>query len=427
MPRRRLWVALLVLPLLQACAYSMVQGDHVRADAFDEVLARTAAARDLPVPEHYETKVITRDAIPDLLREAIVAGWSTQELADYQDALVAIGAWPADRDLVEEYVAVSREELAGLYVPADVTLYLLNDAPTPFSVKLLSAMTDRDLMLEFILAHELIHLLQHGAYPGLLEDDADWRDQDDAAYAVHAAIEGDATHYGLVAVVGTPYGLPSGEEFRTDMEIEDRGNDGALARAPALLRLTLAFPYAWGYGLSLSEGPALLDEPPASTEQVLHMEKRSEPFLAIDLEPARSALPRGCRWLGDNTMGELGISVLLRDLGDAPTPAAWHGWDGDRYLAARCGERRAFLWETHWDSDTDATEFATAYAGIAARVGQRAGLDQPLQIRRNGRRVRIVTEPLLPLADSLDTHSRRRQVTTLPQLRRHFGAEVRER
>ena len=423
----RLLVALLILPLLQACAYSIVQGDHVRADAFDDVLTRTATARGLPVPEQYETKVIKRNAIPELLRGAILADWSTQEIADYQDALVAIGAWPADRDLVEEYIAVSREELAGLYVPADATLYVLKDAPTPFSVKLISAMTGRDLILEFILAHELIHLLQHGAYPALLEDDPSWRDQDDAAYALHAAIEGDATRYGLVAVVGGPYGLPSAEEFRTDMETEERGDDGALARAPALLRLTLAFPYAWGYGLSLSEGPALLDEPPASTEQVLHPEKRREPFLAIDLAPAHSALPVGCRWLGDNTMGELGISVLLRDLGEAPAAAAWEGWDGDRYLAARCDDRRAFLWETHWDSDDDATEFATSYAGIAARVGQRAGLDQPLQIRRNGRRVRIVTEPLLTLADSLDTHSHRRRVTTLPQLRRHFGVEVRER
>lgn len=422
MPARHLRFAFLLFPLVQACAYSMVQGDRVREDAFADVLSRTAHARDLPVPERYETKVITRDEIPGVLREAIVADWSPREIEDYQETLSAIGAWPPERDLVHEFVAVGEEELAGIYVPHDTTLYVVADTPTPFWVSLLSAMARRDLMLELFLSHELVHLLQHGAYPGLMEDDVDWRDQDDALAAVHAAIEGDATRYGLVAVLGDEQNLPSPESFRADLEAERPSKDGALARAPAVLRLTLTFPYAWGYGLSVREGQALLDLPPASTEQVLHPEKRREPFLAIDLSRARDALPAGCRWLGENNLGELGISVLLRDLGEAPTPAAWEGWDGDRYLAARCGEHRAFLWETHWDSEGDAAEFATAYAGIADRVHARAGLVGALQIRRNGRRVRIVSEPLGPVADSLGTLSQRARVASVPELRRHFGA-----
>lgn len=426
--RRRIPLLLPIFLLLQACAYSMVEEDRVREDAFVDVLARTAAARDLPIPDDYRTKVIERDAIEPLLREIIVADWEPQALADYQDGLVTVGAWPPDRDLVDEYVAVSREELAGLYVPRDATLYVVGDAPTPFLVGVASAMARRDLMRELILSHELVHLLQHGAYPDLMEDDIDWRDQDDATSAVHAAIEGDATRFGLVAVIGEEGPLPEPAEFREGLEADQGADDdGALARAPALLRLTLAFPYAWGYALSMSEGGALLDAPPASTEQVLHADKRREPFLAIDLAELREELPDGCRWLADNTLGELGISVLLRDLGDEPDPSAWQGWDGDRYLAARCGADRALLWETHWDSDADAGEFAEAYAAVAHAAAARAALPQPPEIRRQGRRVRIVSPALRPLREELEESARRRRVGSVPALRRHFGVPYRAR
>jgi hypothetical protein len=405
----------------------MVQGDRIREDAFDDVLSRTVAARDLAVPDRFDSRVIRRDDIPDLLRDAIVADWDPQAIADYQETLVAIGAWPADRDLVDEYVSVSQEELAGVYIPTESTLFVVEDAPIPFSLRVLSAVARRDLMREIVLAHELVHLLQHGAYPELLEDDPRWRDQDDAAAALGAALEGDATRFGILAVIGDEDALPSPESFRADIEAGQTDDSGALARAPALLRLTLAFPYVSGYALSLKEGAALLDDPPASTEQAIHPTKRHEPFLAIDLSPARGALPDHCRWLGDNTLGELGISVLLRDLGDAPSPSTWEGWDGDRFLAARCGQRHAFVWETRWDTDGDAAEFANAYAGIAIRIRDRIGLERAPAILLDGSRVRIVSDPLRRVSDALDTLSRRARVARVTELRAHFGAPYRER
>ena len=41
-----------------------------------------------------------------------------------------------------------------------------------------------------------------------------------------------------------------------------------------------------------------------------------------------------------------------------PPRLIWEGWNGDRYLAARCGGRRELLWLTVWDSEADAAEFA---------------------------------------------------------------------
>jgi hypothetical protein len=200
-------------------------------------------------------------------------------------------------------------------------------------------------------------------------------------------------------------------------------DDGALAKSPALVRLTLAFPYANGYPLSLAEGVALLDVPPASTEQVLHEERRYADFQVADLAALERALPPGCESLGQNTLGEFLIWVLLTDLGSAAPEEASDGWDGDRYLAARCGEARAFLWWTAWDSTGDAAEFAEAYAAIAESVRARAGLAGAPRVTRDGVHVIVTAPPLEALAPRLDERARWARIATLDEMRAHFGLD----
>ena len=154
----------------------------------------------------------------------------------------------------------------------------------------------------------------------------------------------------------------------------------------------------------------------------MHPERRRADFEVADLAPLEAALPRGCESLGQNTLGEQGIWVLLQDLGGAAvSAAASDGWDGDRYLAARCGERLAFVWWTTWDSEADAVEFADAYAGIAPAVQTRAGLPAPPRAVRDGARVLVASEPLAPLLPLLDERSHRARIHTLDSLRSHFG------
>jgi hypothetical protein len=400
------------------CAYSLVTADGLREPQFGSVVDRTAQVRGIPRPAKVATRTLTRDELPALLERIAAEDWTRADIADYQDALTAIGVWPADRDLLEESLAVSRDEVAGLYVPSDHALYVVRDARFPFSLRLLSALMRRDLAREAVLAHEVVHLLQHTVEPELLEQDLAWKTQDDATSALQAAIEGDATRYGLAAVLPDDASLPDARTFREGVEAEPGGD--TLARAPALLRLTLVFPYAHGYGLSLREDHQLLTAPPVSTEQVLHPGRRRADFAVLDLAPLRDPLPETCRLLGENTLGELGISVLLRDLGQEPEPAAWQGWDGDRYLAARCGDRREFLWWTHWDSEPDAAEFEAAYRAVAPAVAERAGLAAPPRVVRLDRRVIAVTPRLEPLSADVPLLEAGR-VATLPELREHFA------
>jgi len=416
-------MACLVLLQLSGCAWSLVEDGRIREGAFAEIVARTAAARGDPRPEHVDVRVVSQDELPALLRESVLHHRTPEEVARYQARLVAVGVWPPERDLVEDSLAVGRDEFAGFYVPESRVLYVVDGIRVPFTVRFVSALLGRDLMREVVLSHEVVHLLQHRDEPELF-DAIRWLDQDDATGAVQAAFEGDAMRYGFAAVLADSGGsLPDPEELRRDLEAEVQAKEkGALGEAPALLRLTLTLPYTRGYPLALTEGRKLLEDPPATTEQVLHADRRHAEFAVADLAPLESALPAGCQSLGQNTLGELGIWVLFQDLGGAAvSEAASDGWDGDRYLAARCGDRFAFVWWTAWDSESDALEFADAYAEIAAAVQDRVGFAAPPRVQRDGAHVVVASDPLAPLVPLVDQRARRARIATLAALRAHFG------
>jgi hypothetical protein len=181
--------------------------------------------------------------------------------------------------------------------------------------------------------------------------------------------------------------------------------------APAVLRYLQRFPYARGYRLAQREGKHLLADPPASTEQAIHPDKRHEPFLSLDL--GEVPLPSECRKIGENTVGEALLSVLLRDLDASVAAAAWEGWGGDRYLVADCAGRRDFVWITAWDSEGDAGEFRAAYDGVAALLAERTGLDAAPRTEKAGVEVLVHTGPFRSIAASMAAHVRRRRVATL--------------
>lgn len=418
--RSVIWLLLLVTVSASGCAYSIVDRGRLRQEPFDAVVRRTVAARGIEPRGPIDARVIRPEEVEALIRDAIRREWSDDQIERYEFAYETLGAWPVDRDLLDEYLDVMGEEVGGLYDPADRRLYLVDQAIGSFGARVASAFLRRDLEREMILAHEIVHLLQHERYPALIENDAFFYDHDDVAAAIQAAVEGDATRYGIEALdLNLP--LPHPDELRAGIESELAvAEDGALARAPALIRLTLGFPYAYGYGLAFAEGAALLDSPPISTEQVLHANRRRSPFVAVDLGGAHAALPDTCAFVRENTLGELGISVLLQDLGDDTDPEAWAGWDGDRYLVAECEGVPELLWLTLWDSQTDALEFETAYRSLGGALMARSSLAVVPAIVREGRETLIYSEAFAEIAGELAAAAPRRRVASLSELQEHF-------
>ena len=417
--------AILILgTALTGCAYTVVSGGQIRRATFDSVLQNTVRAREIPLDAPVNARVVSQQELRHVLEDVIDAQWTEGELRLYERALVAVGLWPRDRNLREEYLAVMSDEIAGVYIPADEALYVVKDAPPPFSIRMFSFIQRRDLMVEAVLSHELVHLLQHQVYPALLDPALTPRDQDDLDFAIQSALEGDATRYGFQAM-GIPAASLPPEKLKEQIEKEmESAGHGAFIDAPALIRFTLSYPYVEGYRLSYGEGPALLERPPASTEQVLHPSRRHEKFWVFDLGEAIDALPRRCVFEHSNTLGELQMSVLFRDLGKVPVPAAWEGWDGDRFLVAECDGQLEFAWLTSWDTEPDAREFESAYAGIASAVATRAGYGAPPRALRDAREVVVVSAGLSEWAGDLPSLARRRRVSTVEEVREHFGVEA---
>jgi len=423
---RRVAAALFALASA-GCATSLVSGGEVQPTAYQKLVARTVAVRGLPLHEPVPARVIDQANVPAVLRATLEAGLSQDEIVAYQDALVAIGLWPDGPSLVDEYLAVAKEEVIGFYVPQDRVLYIVRDASIPFWARVLSFFMPSDTVREIVIGHELIHALQHQNHPDLVEHDRFFKNQDDVESALEATIEGDATFFSF-AVPDPPIPPSDPTVFREDIERDASGRaEGALAGAPALLREGLYFPYAWGYALSYREGGALLDDPPISTEQVLHPERRHEPFVALDLAAGHDLLPAGCTFVHENGVGEFALSVMLKDLAPRempPDPTAWEGWNGDRYLVARCDGRREFVWLTLWDSEQDASEFEAAYWNVTASLSTRAGYAVPPTLRRRGSEVLVVTPGLASAADAIVSKARRGQVSTLREVFEFYGEPI---
>jgi len=368
--------ALGCLVALAGCTHARVDDGYAREDSAVDVVANAALARRIEPDGPIHARSVARDELRAVLAEELDAWKSPAELADYERALVALGLWPADRSLRAEAIAVYAEAIVGIYLPSRRELLLVADANEALGSTPLEAVPGEDIETEFALCHEIIHWLQHQAYPQLMDPDQIPKGSDDLEAATEAALEGDALRFGFDAV-GLPVPTPEQWEARIDGQFSD-ADGSALAQAPALIRLSLGFPYSRGFALAWREEFALLETPPISTEQVMHDERRHEAFLQMDLTQLENRLPPGCRTVQRNTVGELQISILFRDLAADPDPAIWEGWNGDRYLVADCAGQSEWVWWTAWDSARDAEEFAAAYRQLAAAVAARAGSALPV-------------------------------------------------
>jgi hypothetical protein len=413
-----------------------------RRVGFEEMLERTAETRGLHVPAEIHYQVVTAKQLAEMRAALILESVPEETLRRHFDALVALGLWPREvgfRDAMAEYGST----VDGFYLPARHTIFVRPDPPATQAWREISRILGRDVVYEMLTAHEIVHALQHAAHPELFDPGALPPNQSDVALALGTAIEGDATLYGFEAA-GVRELIPAWLYTEVYEELEPPPE---VARLPALARYEMGFKYVKGYSLATTEGADLLERPPLSTEQVMHPEKRREAFLAIDLSGLQSVLPPDCSFECEDTVGEFGISVLLREVGAAIPASTWRamapknyqvadaagldarelqeyvppelsaGWDGDRYLTARCGDHVEFVWLSAWDSDRDAAQFAEAYGLIAGGVRVRGELAAEPVVLRRGREVVIATPRLLEAGEAATALARTRRVASLAEIR----------
>jgi len=292
------------------------------------------------------------------LREYILSQMRTQytpgEFQNYERALQRIGLLPHDMDLMKTVADLYAEQVAAFYDPEKHELFTFDE------------MSLQGNFERMILAHELVHALQDQNFD-FQKLPLRAKTNDDAALAAAALVEGDASHEMLVYLRRNF----SVRQILGDVLTLVSQNNEKFFLAPDYLRHMLTFPYQEGTvfvaALRAAGGGAAVDRafqnPPLSTEQVLHPEKYLAPVpdvpkaVAIDIDAKKS-----WKKSHENVVGELGIRALFsRTLGTERAEKSALGWGGDRYVVYETGcDRWVLIWKSVWDRSSDAREFFNA-------------------------------------------------------------------
>lgn len=296
-----------------------------------------------------------------------------------QAAYRLFGLLPDTLDLEALLLDLYTEQVAGYYDPRTSTLY--------------GVIGGDGAQLRLVLAHELVHALQHQYLP--LDTLMQSGDDGDRTAATQAVLEGHATLASIALMAGGT-GLTEAPEFWENYREQVRASQRQMpvfARSPLVLREALIFPYVGGAEFMrwwrMTKGTPLpgRTELPRSTEQVLHPARYpADAPVPIRFTDSATAVQF------EDTLGELEAAVMLAAFRGA-SQASYDlplGWGGDRYRLYRTPGGPALVWYSVWDSPAQRDRFqGTIEPGFGAihRTGYRAQVASVDQEGRPGLRV----------------------------------------
>lgn len=228
-----------------------------------------------------------------------------------------------------------------------------------------------------VMAHEIFHAIQDQEWGGGKLIDSK-RYSHDAVLAHAGLLEGDATvvmlnyqqqSMGANIDISTNSVMVNMVAASLPMQMANP-QFPVMASAPDYLKQSLIFPYQQGFlfvaalrqgGLSWADIRKVYDDPPASTEQLLHPEKyyknRDLPSTVTIRKPMIHSYVR--TWEG--VSGEFHArQLLLGALPAAEAAEAAAGWDGDYTVLETRGAEAYVVTCSTWDTPEDAKAFAEA-------------------------------------------------------------------
>lgn len=325
-------------------------GSQDPLDAFAEIEGQVQALRGLPAASIGPPQVLSRSelaaVLPGLLEPALDNA-----------TLRALGLLSADQDIVALTEQLYTAQVLGYY---------------DFDAKRMVIVSDAGLtpLARTTYAHEYTHALQDAAFDaGAAHDEV--AGQRDRELALLALEEGDASTAMVLWAIGhlTPDELLGVSQT----PLPD------MSGIPAWVVQLLEFPYLSGaqfVGQLYASGGwdavnAAYDDPPSSTEQVMHPDTyiAGEAPLAVEGLDLWAAVGDDWGHAAETTLGEAWIEIWLEGIGVEPQFAARAagGWGGDWLAVADAGDGRwALGWRIAWDAPVDATDFEAAYAAVPA-------------------------------------------------------------
>lgn len=349
-------IALICIALL-ACRGSSPSAQAVNQKQLeilvDSLMPSVAKAAGLEFTSTPKSAVRTKDQIRTYLIAKLARELPDARLEGITATYRLLNMVSDTIDLRQLFLALYTEQIAGFYDPDSTTLFAVQGGePGP---------------LRLVLAHELVHALQHQYVPldSILHDVSDG----DRQTAAQAVMEGQATLVSLIVMLpGMNVQTDDAfwANFRDQLSKQQFGAS-VFASAPMVVREGLTFPYVDGAEFLRSFdkthpgkvpfGSSL----PASTEQILHADRYTNGDKPI---PVRFTSDTA-GVIFEDTFGEFEIELLRAKLIGATTvrtdPAI--GWGGDRLRVYRSAAGPALVWVTVWDEPRWAEQFRTQVAG----------------------------------------------------------------
>lgn len=356
-------------------------------------MARIEHVRNLEFEEPVELRVITREEYRrnrSRGSDETHAQWNNQ----VWEALFLVGE---DTSVEEEFNSTLGSSVLGYYRAGSDEVVIVSDRDDP--------MVDRGTLV-----HELVHALQDQQF-GLGEVP----DTQDRQLARNSVVEGEAT------LLESRYEQQCGGEWDC-IETPPRAGTGGGNVNRGVLLVILA-PYVQGPDFITAVQHRggwravndLHREYPASTEQVLDPEtlpdetpvevtvtdRSSDEWRRFDHDPVADTVGQASIHA---TFFQNGIRAADIERYSYAHPAAV-GWEGDTLVPYRNGDRFGYVWETAWESEAEAHQFAETYRalleseGATLRDGGVAVVPGPspfedaFRVTRDGTRVRVVNAP----------------------------------
>lgn len=350
----------------------------------DSLMPGVAKATGLEFKSTPKAVVRSREEVRGYLLAKLEKELPPQRLEGITAAYRLLGLLPDTLDVSKLFVDLYTEQVAGFYDPDSSALFAVVGG-------------DR-AQLRLVLAHELVHALQHQYTPldSILKDIHDA----DRLTSAQAVFEGQATLASLIALLPGQEVMTDDafwETFRDQLQMQQAGMK-VFNQAPLVIRAGLTFPYVQGSEFVRSYRRVHPDQQPfgaalpLSTEQVLHFDRytRGDTPLTVRFT-ADSAVP-----MFEDTFGEFEIAVLrssLAGINEVPTDLAM-GWGGDRLRVYRDASGPALVWVTLFDEPRYAQRFIAQIGNKLAqqkRAGYRTAVDTPQVGGKSA--VRVVVAP----------------------------------
>ena len=288
-----------------------------------------------------------KDVMSDLLETSRSAIESDQLLYE------TLGLMEGEENLYDLTLTLNSEGVLGFFDLDKRTLYVVGDEG------------EVTHPLESTYVHEYVHHLQEANFDIGAKIDAATENMD-AVRAMEAVAEGSARIAEIFYI--NRYMSPE-EKDSSQPELPEAVREALDVTPYAAIRM-FAFPFVEGVDFAVNlyqegEGWDLvngaLEQPPVSTEQILHSEKYIEGELPISIEIPELGWILGGGWehVRTNRLGEFFIRAWLEtDFSPVEAATASIGWGGDAYSLFRGPDGQGLLvLLVVWDSIQDANEF----------------------------------------------------------------------